>query len=185
VPIDELGQAAGLPQQVQSSRDAYVVGRDLHQHFDSTAADAVLREVSADGGARRLAELASADPELGRSRRLLTAVTAREAAPALRVLVERDPDLVIALLADMPETRATELAAELGAPGAGLERLAEAVEAVTRCSNVAYRELPLCQTGVRRDERVNISANLASRARQGSTRRDDDDRRRDRCPGRA
>jgi transcriptional regulator with XRE-family HTH domain len=45
--------------------------------------------------------------------------------------------------------------------------------------------LPLCQTSVRRDEPVNIGVNLASRARQGSTRRDDDDRRRDRCPGRA
>jgi ABC-type glycerol-3-phosphate transport system substrate-binding protein len=35
---------------------------------------------------------------------------------------------------------------------------------------------PLCQTGVRQDEPVNIRALSASRARQGSTRRDDDDR---------
>jgi hypothetical protein len=44
---------------------------------------------------------------------------------------------------------------------------------------------PLCQTGVKQDEPVNISANSSSRARVGSTRRDDVDRRRERGPGRA
>jgi hypothetical protein len=47
------------------------------------------------------------------------------------------------------------------------------------------RERPPCHTGVKQDELVNISANRSCRARVGSTRRDDVDRRRERGPGRA
>src|SRR5690348_4258019 len=51
---------------------------------------------------------------------------------------------------------------------------------------LAYPGLPPpCHTGVKHTEPVNIRAISSSRARSGSTRRDDVDRRRERGPGRA
>jgi hypothetical protein len=141
VSEDEAGHVPGPRQEVRADRDAIVVGRDFHQYPDSSSQDTALRALSAGRGADRLITLADADNTLERAGRLLIGVPASEAAPALKVLLERYEALVIALLASISEARAGNLVTEMGPAGAGLGTLLEAAEAITRCENTARKAL--------------------------------------------
>lgn len=129
-------------QQVDAGGNAYVAGRDIvHQYPNWSSEDTVLEVLSANGGAKRLAELSEADETLERAGRLLTGVPPTVAIPALKVLLGRDEDLVIALLASINEVRTEILVSAMGSEGARLQKLPEATEAITQCEIAAGRVL--------------------------------------------
>ena len=135
MPEDEAGSAPGTRRHVDAGRDAYIAGRDIHQYLDRSSEVTALEVLNASGGAKRLAELSDADKTLERAGWLLTGVSPSVAVPALVVLLGRDKDLVIALLASIHEAKAESLVSAMGSDGAGLEKLPEAMKAITRCES--------------------------------------------------
>jgi uncharacterized protein with LGFP repeats len=130
----EAEYAPEVRQQADAARDVYVAGRDIVHQYPNRASDETALEVlSANGGAKRLAALSEADETLERAGRLLTGVPPSVAIPALKVLMGRDEDLVIALLASINEVKAKILVSAMGSDGAGLEKLPDATEAITQC----------------------------------------------------
>lgn len=138
---DEADHALGPRQKIRPERDAYVAGRDFYQYLDLSSEDTALRALSAGKGASRLTAVAEADKTLERAGRLLIGVSASEAAPALKVLLERDGDLVVALFASISEAKAEDLVTEMGPAGAGLGTLLEAAEAITQCESTVHKAL--------------------------------------------
>jgi len=109
MPEDEAGSVPEVRRHVDAGRDAYVAGRDIHQYLDRSSEVTALEVLNASGGAKRLAELSDADKTLERAGWLLTGVSPSVAVPALLVLLGRDKDLVIALLASINEAKAESL----------------------------------------------------------------------------
>lgn len=138
---DEVEHPLGPRQKVRPEGDAYVAGRNFYQYLDSSSEDTALKALSAGRGASRLIAMAEADKTLERAGRLLIGVSASEAVPALKVLRERDDDLVVALLASISEAKAERLVTEMGSAGAGLGTLLEAAEAITQCESTVHKAL--------------------------------------------
>jgi hypothetical protein len=105
-------------QQATAGNDAYVAGRDQYNityHWPGLPGEAAaLGVLSASEGAKLLIRLSSDDETLDRARNVLTGVAPEVAAPALRMLLRRDEDRVIALLASINEARAAALVTTLG-----------------------------------------------------------------------
>jgi hypothetical protein len=72
VSDEAAGQAPGVQQDVSSGGNSYVAGRDIIQHPNWPSDDSALEQLSASGGAKRLAALAAADETLERAGRLIT-----------------------------------------------------------------------------------------------------------------
>ena len=135
---NESAGPPGLRQQVEAGRDVYAaVGNIVFQNSGHSPEAAALKERSASEGADLLIELSSDDETLGRARAALTGVPTTVAAPALRMLLGRDENLAIALLARIPEARAETLVSAMGPHGAGLSELLTAIEAVNQCESTA------------------------------------------------
>ncbi|HEX4833130.1 MAG TPA: hypothetical protein VH478_18780 [Trebonia sp.] len=138
--------APAPPQQATASRDAYTAGRDQYNHItygypDQSSETTSLGVLSASEGAKLLTGLSRTDETLNRARNVLTGVTPDVAAPALRMLLRRDEDRAIALLATINESRAAALVEALGPDGAGAGNLLAAAEAVTQCEGAEHKAL--------------------------------------------
>jgi hypothetical protein len=145
-PLSERdgGQPPTTWQEVQAGRDANFAGRDqyiINQYSDRSSEAAALGVRSASEGAKLLAALSRADETLDRARHVLTGVSPSVAAPALKVLLRRDDDLVIALLVTINEAKAENLVSAMGPEGEGLEKLLEASEAITECESRTHKVL--------------------------------------------
>jgi len=138
VSEDEAAQGPGQRQEVHSDRDTYVAGRDIV--LPAPKASALLR-LGASEGADLLAELSSGDQTLGKAKAELTDVSPRVSAPALKMLLGRDEDLVIALLASIPEATTEVLVSAMTARGARLDELLTAIEAINQCESHAGRAI--------------------------------------------
>jgi uncharacterized protein with LGFP repeats len=142
VSEDTTQQGTGPSQHAHAGRDVYVAGGNIiHQHLASSSDDTALRYLSKHKGAQRIIEWSEGDATLERPGRLLTSVQGGEAAPALKVVLERDEDLVVALLASINEAMAEALVTEMGPSAAGLGRLLEAAEAINQCEGIEHQAL--------------------------------------------
>jgi hypothetical protein len=141
VSEDEAAQAPGHHQHTEAGRHAVVAGRDvIFQNWGQESQYTALHWLNASDGADLLAELSTNDQTLRTAKAELTGnVSAKVAAAALRMLSGRDEDLVIALLASIPETTAESLVRAMEPHGAGLDELLTAIEAVNQCESHAGR----------------------------------------------
>jgi uncharacterized protein with LGFP repeats len=138
VSEDEATRPPGPRQHVEAGRDVYAaVGNIVFQNPSQSPEAAALKVRSASEGADLLIGLSTDDETLGRARTALTGVSTSVAAPALRMLLGRDKDLAIALLASIPEARAETLVTAMGSHGTGLQELLTAIEAVNECESTA------------------------------------------------
>ena len=128
-PATRAMPISGVTQNSNSSRDAFVAGRDLTINAPS-------RDVAR---LERLTTRAGADWIEGLRREhavdALDGASVEVSAEVLKTLLRRNEDLVISLLADMRRGKVLALAAAIGPVAPWLEQLPDAEEAIARCGD--------------------------------------------------